>query len=289
MTALLLLAALASAQEVSPEPQAVESADATDGVHIWAQQRVAVAGWPQGAMSDTRVQVRAPMHRSKSVLFQDTYAGAGMRAAVTPAFTAVGPRLSIAPLDIFDLDVQASYIRYYGGKGIGLIAFPETAHKLESDREGRASTKGDALQVTAAPTLKLKLGPIIAFDSWTFGYTSIAPGQAHDEEMVYEPYSDLVVEWNDITIEQQGAVIYEIVPDEGAAFFWAGVTARDRLAVRSQDRSTTAGLVLRGRPAKGKAMPTITGQALMYLNDADRVGMAPSLALLADWKLAKAL
>ncbi|TNE90438.1 MAG: hypothetical protein EP330_08055 [Deltaproteobacteria bacterium] len=284
----LLLCSFAFAQDVSSTEE-IAPADPTDGTHLWARQAVAVAGWPAGAISDTRVQVRAPMYRSDSIVFQDTYMGAGARIAATPAFSEVGPRLSIAPIDVFDMDLQASYIRYYGGTGIGLLPMTATEGKLESERADIASVKGDAIRLSAIPTFKIKVGPIIAFDSWTISYTQIAPEKEHTKDLVYEPFNDLVTQWTDITLEQQGAVIYEVIPDEGGVFFWAGATARDRLAVGSKDRSTTAGLVLRARPAKGKGVPTLTGQALMYLNDADRVGHVPSLALLADWQLRKSL
>lgn len=263
--------------------------DPTDGAHLWTRQAVGASGWPAGAITDTRVQYRAPLHRSKSIVFQDTFAGVGARVAATPVFVAVGPRISLAPIDVFDLDLQASYLGYYGGRGIGLLPMDATEGKLESEREDLASVKGGALQVTAAPTVKLKLGPVIAFDAWTFGWTSLLPGQEPTTAFAYEPFTDLVVAWEEITVEQQAAVLFELVPDEGGAFLWVGGSARDRLALESKDRSTTAGLVIRGRPAKGKAVPNLVGQGLFYLNDADRgfgdgKEPVPSLALLAEWK-----
>lgn len=283
---LFLLALVSSSQEPTPT---TPPTDPTDGTHLWTRQAVGASGWPAGAISDTRVQLRAPLHRSESIVFQDTFVGAGARVAATPVFVAVGPRVSVAPIDIFDLDLQASYVTYYGGRGIGLLPMEATEGKLETERADLPAVTGGAWQLSAAPTLKLKLGPIIAFDAWTFGWTRLLPGQPHPSTFVYEPFTDLVVAWEEVTVEQQGAVIAEVVPDEGGAFLWVGATARDRLALTSKDRSTAVGLVIRGRPARGRAVPNLVGQALFYVNDADR-GLGegkvpvPNLALLAEWK-----
>lgn len=58
---------------------------AADEPGLWLRQAVGFGGWPSGAVSDTRLQYRAPLHRSESIVFRDTYAGVGGRLAVTPA------------------------------------------------------------------------------------------------------------------------------------------------------------------------------------------------------------
>jgi hypothetical protein len=261
-----------------------------DVPHVWFREAVGVAGFPSGALSDSRVQYRAPLHRSESAVFQQTFAGVGARVAASPAFTAVGPRITLAPIDVLDVDLQASWIGYYGTDGIGLLPFESTDGKLGDARSARGdeSITGGAFQLSAAPTLKAKVGPIIAFDAWNFSWTRIAPQHASDAAFVYEPFSDLVVAWTDVTVEQQGAVVLEVVPDEGDRFFWVGATVRDRRALVSKDGSTAAGFMLRGRP-NGGAWPTFVEQTLFYVRDADRVGTAPSVALLAEWKLNREL
>jgi hypothetical protein len=264
-------------------------AETPDTAHLWARQAVAVALFPQGAISDTRVQYRVPLHRSESELFQDTFAGVGARVAATPAFTAVGPRITLAPIAVLDLDLQASWIGYYG-QGTGLLPFSVTEGKLDGERGDRAaeSVTGGAFQLSAAPTLKGKLGPVIAFYATQLAYTTLTPGQEAAEPFVYEPFTDLVVAWKDVTFDQQGAVVLEVVPDVDGPFLWVGATARDRQAFESGDRSTAAGFLVRGRPGRG-AWPTLLNQTLFYVQDADRVGLAPSVALLAEWKFTQVL
>jgi hypothetical protein len=264
-------------------------AETPDVAHIWARQAVAAALFPQGLISDTRVQYRIPLHRSESDLFQDTVAGFGARVAATPAFTAVGPRITMSPIAVFDLDLQASWIAYYG-VGTGLLRFSETEGKLDRERSARAddSVTGGAFQLSAAPTLKGKVGPVIAFYATQLAYTTITPGQEPAAPLTYEPFTDLVVEWQDVTFDHQGAVVLEVIPDDDGPFLWVGGTVRDRMALGSGDRSTAAGFLIRGRPGKGP-WPTLLNQTLFYLQDADRVGSAPSVALLAEWKLAQSL
>jgi hypothetical protein len=262
-------------------------AHAADEPVWWTNQRVAVAGYPSGLISDTRFQYRVPLHRSESIVFQDTYAGFGARVAATPAFTEVGPRLSLAPIDIFDIDLQASWVQYYGKGGIGLLPFEVPEGKLESQRKdrGEESVTSGAFSLTAAPTLKAKVGPVILLDGWTFSYVSVDPGGEHDAPFVYEPYRDLVIGWNDVTVEHQAALLYEALPGGEEPMLRVGATVRDRFAVESKDRSTTAGVIAMVRPGTKAAVPTLVGQALLYVKDADRVGAAPSLALLASWTL----
>src|SRR5699024_6119020 len=117
---------------------------------------------------------------------------------------------------------------------------------------------------------------------WTFAWTTISPGREPASPLVYEPFSDLVVGWRELTIEQQAGLVVEAVPDEGRAFLWVGATLRDRRALTSGDGSTAAGVLVRGSPGGG-AWPTLVQQTLFYVRDADRVGRAPSVALLAEW------
>ncbi|MCB9683413.1 MAG: hypothetical protein H6735_00065, partial [Alphaproteobacteria bacterium] len=133
----------------------------------WVREAVGVGGWPSGAVNDLRVQWRAPLYRSESIVFRDTYAGAGARLAVTPAYVDVGPRVSLAPIDVFDLDLQASFVGYWRTR-FGPMPFSELRGTLEADRGARDDAiRTWAVVLTAAPTLKVALGPIVAFDAWS--------------------------------------------------------------------------------------------------------------------------
>ena len=102
---------------------------AMDAPSWWLRQSVGGGLFPEGALLDTRGQYRVPLHRSASRVFKDTYAGAGLRVAFSPINAEVGPRLSISPIDVFDLEVQASYLGYYSWGGRGLLPFDAPSGK----------------------------------------------------------------------------------------------------------------------------------------------------------------
>ncbi len=259
---------------------------AADEPGLWTKQAVGTAGFPTGLMSETKMQYRAPGPRSDSIVFQDTYLGAGGAVAVSPAFLQAGPTISIAPIDVFDLDLSASWIGYFNN-GLGLMPFDETSGKLDGQRSERASNGegvgANALALTASPTLKLKLGPIVAFDSWNVSYLNFDQPEGVDAAYTYEPKRDLLLAWEDVAFEHQAAVIYTILPGDDGPKLWVGGTVRDRFAAVSPDRSTAAGAVVIVRPGTKPAVPQIVGQSLFYLNDADRVGRAPNLQAQVSW------
>jgi hypothetical protein len=223
---------------------------------IWTRQLVGVGGWPTGALSDTRVQLRTPGHRSDSVLFRDTYYGAGARVQVSPAFVDVGPRLSIAPIDVFDLDLQASWTGYAGPFAplpLDGITGKTEAERGERDDEHFALSK---VELSAAPTLKGKLGPLIVFDSTTVAWVHAMRPEDQTDERWYEPYRDLSLAWTDVTVENQGAVVGEILDGDERPKLWVGATGRHRRAVVSGDYQTHAGLLVVCKPGTGAAVPT---------------------------------
>lgn len=251
----------------------------------WARQSIGGSLFPEGAVSDTRVQLRVPLHRSSSRLFQTTYAGAGARLAVTPVHAELGPRLSIAPVDLFELEVQAAALGYVSWGGRGLLPFGEVDHKLSTDRRARADEQfsGTGLLASATPTVKLKLGPIVMFDSCTLTVLHVDNPAGLDAPWVYEPSRDLIVAWDDVLYENQAGVLAELLPGGAQPLLRVGATVRDRGAVGSGDRSLTVGGLVSFKATAAPAVPTLNLLALAYVIDADRVGTEPNLQLAATW------
>jgi len=259
------------------------------GPWIFLREQVAVAGWPGGLISDTRFQLRAPMYRSDSIVFQDTYAGVGAKLAVTPAFVEVGPRLSLAPIDVFDVDVQVSWIGYWPSSS-GLLPYGDPGESTRDlDREDRfqdpalRAESSHAFMASAAPTIKLKIGPIIAFDAWTIAYYKIQQPEGIDSPYVYEAYWDRVIAWEDVVIEHQPALLGEILDGQGKPKLWVGATMRDRMTAVSKDRSIAVGGLIMFKPSVKEGWPTFVAQVLPYVKDPDRVGGPPSMALALVW------
>lgn len=270
MTALLLLAGFAAADP-----------------YLWTRAQVGAGGFPLGLIGDVRTQVRAPLWAaSDSFLLEDSYAGAGLRVAASPAFVTGGPRLSLAPAAFFDLDLQASAHQYFDN-GLGFLPFEETAHKLESERDARKdeSFGGTAWSASASPTLKAKVGPIVAFDSVLIEAWHVERPTGVAAPYVYEPLRDLVIGWDDVVIEHQPAVLWALWPgDEDRRVLWIGATMRDRIALQSGDRSLTVGSMVRLRPGgTSAAIPNVVLFVLPYVIDADRVGGAPNIQGALVW------
>lgn len=261
------------------------SAFALDAPSWWLRQSVGGSLFPEGAQVDTRAQYRVPLHRSESRLFHDTYAGAGLRVVFTPVNAEVGPRLSISPIDVFDLEVQASYLGYYSWGGRGLLPFDETSGKGTDERKAREDEgfSGSGLVLSATPTLKAKVGPIVIFDACSFSMLHLENPDGLAAPYVYEPNRDLVVAWDDVLVENQGGLLYEVLPGGTKPLFRVGATVRDRMALESGDRSLTVGGIVSFKPGITPAVPTINVLALAYVIDNDRVGTVPNLQAAATW------
>ena len=210
-------------------------------VHVW--QRGAVAGWPAGLMGETRIQPRVALHRADSMIFKETYAGAGARLRITPAFVDVGPRLSFAPFDFFAVNAQGSFL-YYWPSSSGLLPYDDIGESTRDlDREDRwkdpaTAPRGSwAFALTLDPTLKLKFGPVIAFSAWTFSWYWIHQPDEIDSPLVYEAFTNRLVEWNDLVIEHQAALIVELLDGVEKPLFWVGATYRQRWVIGSKDAS----------------------------------------------------
>ena len=263
------------------------------GPSLHVSQLVAGAAFPLGLLFDTRLEARAPLHRSDSIVFQDTYAAVGGRAVVTPAFASVGPRLTLAPIDLFDVVVMANATMVWPSSA-GLIPYESIGDSTrDSDREllfedpapGREVLPGGGFDVRVQPTLKLKVGPIIAFSSWDFSWIWLRQPDGIDTPYAYEPFRDRIVEWDDLVIEHQSAVVGEILPGEGGPLLWVGATYHDIWAIGSRDRSIQIGPLVVFKPSYKRGWPRILLQVKPYVMDTDRVGGGPRIALALAWNV----
>jgi hypothetical protein len=270
----------------------VGGALAADGPVLWSETAIGASLFPSGAQISERVQPRVPLYRSDSIVFQDTYAGAGAGLAVTPAYVEVGPRFSLAPIDVFDVDVQGSWQQYFPGENAPL-PYDALASKLESAQSARSdeTVATHAFTLAVSPTFKLKFGPIVVADAWTVKFWHLTQPGDVTAPLVYEPSSSLILEWDDVAFEHQPVLLYTLLPGDDAAMFWLGATFRDRWAVASGDRSTVLGGLVLWRPAPPEktAVPSIVVLVLPYLRDQDRVGGLPNVQMQVSWTLEPSL
>lgn len=256
--------------------------------YLWTYAQAGGGGWPSGVIGDVRMQARAPLYRSDSMLLADTYVGAGARVAVTPAFIQGGPRLSIAPAAFFDMDVDAEVHRYFPGP-FGALGFDAPAHKLESERGDRKDETfpATAWTLSAAPTLKLQVGPVVAVDALVVEAWHVDQPADQTSPYVYEALRDLVIAWDDVVIENEPILLLTAWKgDDHHRLLWVGATLRDRMVLVAGDRSMVVGPMALFRPGSpSNAVPMFALQVLPYVIDADRVGGVPNIQAAAWWTL----
>ena len=276
-----------------PEASVAEAAqpDEPVGPWLWIKPSVAVQYAPLGLIGDLRVQARAPLHRSDSIVFQNTYAGVGGRLAITPAFVDVGPRFSFAPLDIFDVDVQLGYVAVWPSSS-GLLPFHALEGTLDSQRKQIADTAvgGHALYASVIPTFKLKLGPVIAFTQADFSFIHVFQPETVASPYVYEAYRNTLIAWDDVVLTSQTGLLGEILDGEATAVqLRAGALLRHRQAFVSGHVSTALGGVVTLRPGRKEGWPTVLLAVLGYLREADRALGAPNIQLRLSWDFERPL
>jgi hypothetical protein len=261
------------------------TASAADSPGLLIKEGLGASFYPTGVISNTTVYAQTPLTRNDSMVFQDTSAGAGVRFAASPAFVEVGPSISIAPIDVFDIGFEATAVQYI--KAFGPLPYTSTTDKKESQRNARSdeSFAPNGWSVTATPTVKIKVGPIIAFDAWTITKLHINQPDGVDSPYVYEPLRDMVVAWDDIYLEHQAAVLYEASVEP---MLWTGVTYRAKNMLESGDKHKGVGPMIVFDPSDAPAVPTIVGLALFHLDDPDRdVASAPYMGVMARWSIDK--
>lgn len=287
LLALLLACLLAPAPSWGSAPEPAGSPD-RPAPWLWFREQFALGGWPSLVQSETRLQGRAALHRADSAIFRATYAGAGGVLAVSPAFVRVGPRLSIQPVDFFELEVQGDWALVFPMSS-GLLPYDVTSGKLNSQRDERKdeAVLGQMWSVTVSPTLKLKAGPVIVLANVQFIWAWVIDPDPERSAYVYDAARDLAIERRETMVQGQYALLGEILPGGDRPLLRAGAVARHRVAFGSGDRSLVVGGMVMVKPSPRPAWPTLILQVLPYVIDADRVGSVPQVVLAGQWEVSR--
>jgi len=290
-----LLAGDATAQEPAAEEPDPELATVVPGPWLWNRNSVALAYGPLGLLGTSRLQIRGPMGRSSSIVFQDTYAGAGMAMAISPAFIEVGPRFSLAPIDVFDIDVQLSYI-YTWRSSAGLLPYTGLTGTLDNARTAIKTTAvaGSKFTASISPTVKFKAGPVIGLWNLEWAFIHHIKPDGVTSPYVYEALRDLVIAWDDLVVTNIAAILVEIFDGTGpnggpGPKFRVGPIMRDKQSLVSRDISTALGGAITLRPGPKPGWPDILVAVMGYLRDNDRQFKAPNIQVQLAWVLEKDL
>lgn len=257
-------------------------AEAADVPSLWLRGFGAIAFQPTGVIVDGAAELRAPVLRYGGAVFNDTFVGGGLRVALSPVHVDLALRASFQPIDILPITVEAVRSTYWESPW-GLVPADTVSNQLSPDRKPLYTADrdfaGGAWSLSVAPTLQLKVGPIVGFTSPTFTWISLRPEQA-PEPWVFEPYRGLVMAYDDRLLEHTSAILWEAADGEDRSLFRVGPVFRGKAAHATGDRSLTLGGVAQWRPGSAPTAPSLLLLAAEYVLDDDFAGPIPFVALL---------
>ena len=255
---------------------------------FYAEPTVALGWWPGILAAFSPCQVRFALHRSDAIGFQDTYAGIGGWARVSPSLVEFGGRFDIAPIDVFDLAVWVRYSHSFATFA-GRLPYDTFGNKTFKQRGSRTDAiEGDAFEVVLEPTLKLKVGPFIALYRASIQISRLFLAETPTTRWVYDAARDLAVPPPGFgLIENQVVLAGDLLEHRGAkVVLRMGAMARHRrVFVEDGDRMLNVGFIGMFKPGPRPAAPTIILQVLAYVIDHDRVLAPPQIILGAQWSI----
>ncbi len=262
---------------------------------LWVYGAIGGGAFNLGLMGKARVQIRGAMLRNDSVLFQTTYAGAGLEVGITPAFVQFGPRFSIAPIEIFDFDAHFSWMHIWKSSS-GMLPFEGLTGTLEKDREAieHLAIPGHRFEASLSPTLKLKVGPVIGLWNSEWAFIHHIKSDAQTSTYVYEPLRDLVINWDEMIVTNLAAILIEVADGTGpkggpGPVLRFGPVMRDKQTLVSRDMATVLGGAVSLKPGPKRGWPDVFVAVMGYVRDNDRFLKAPQIQLQISWKLEKSL
>ena len=278
MTALLGWLAAANA-EVPPERE-------PSGPSLWTRASWAACVNPTGVLAEGTAELRAPILRFGGVAFNDTFVGAGARVAVSPAHADLAARISLQPIDLLPITVEAVHTTYWESPW-GLVPVDRVERQRTPDRrplyQADRDFYGTADALIVSPTLQARAGPIVAFTNPVFTWIRVRPEQA-PEPWVYEPFRGMVMAYDDRLLEHTSAVLWEPRDGEDGALFRVGPAFRGKSSAVTGDATLTLGGVMQWRPGRETTAPTILVLATPYLRDPDYAGALPFVAALLTFE-----
>jgi hypothetical protein len=281
--ALLLALTVAWAQD-----DAVEETAATDQPHLYVREMVAVAGRPGGAITDAVVEGRTPVLRFGDPISNMTFVGAGARLAVSPAHIDMALRSTIQLIDILPITVELVHTRYFDGPfaPIGYEEFRSTEAK-ERDllyAAGFGFATGGFTAIVN-PTFQIKLGQLVAISSWTVSWVVVKQPDGVATPMLFDPYRNLLIGWNDRLLEHTSAALWEPLDGQGQALLRLGAALRGQGSKVTSDNTLTLGPLGMWKPGVKPGVPTFMLLVAAYLRDPDFTGPVPYTAFVMTWEM----
>jgi hypothetical protein len=211
---------------------------------------------------------------SRSPLLADAHVSAGLSHVITPSYTRLGAWVELAPLSIFEIRAGAEPAVYFGTFG-SLMSFGSYADSF--DDSTRDARKGEARWGTGSrfylsPTLKMKLGPLVAASSADLEWwRSSAAGPLY-----YEPARDTLLKvGGDRVLNSSSVLLRQHDLGEKGKLSYGLAHSLTYVFDAPANRSQRIGVVVVRRFASrrfGLHAPRIGGQVSYYLSDPSRKG-----------------
>ena len=123
---------------------------------------------PLGFLADSRVLYRVPLSQDTGILFRSTKIEAGIINEWSPADEMFGIGWNIEPLAIFNVWIKAGLYENYRLFGFGYRRLDGKNGRYHDSIVGDIPQENRAgSRITVAPSLKLKVGPVIIADNLT--------------------------------------------------------------------------------------------------------------------------
>jgi hypothetical protein len=209
------------------------------------------------------------LSRSSSPLVKDAHLSLGLTNTFSPAYDRVGAWVEVSPLSIVDLRVGFEPTLYFGLFN-SLQDFPSYGSPF--DERTRKDTNdgsylGFARRVYVAPTVKMKVGPVIAFSGAEIEWWKAEGDGPH----FYEPARDTLLESRgDRVFRTSSGLLFELRGGEGRKFLlgpWHQLTDVEGARANRVQRVGLLGVYELGGRRLGLRRPTLIGQLAYYVDD----------------------
>ena len=260
---ILMLSLSAAAEEAAPRgPKRVLDESLGFSVNKLGLQHVLDLRWIR------------PLTASRNPLLADAHVSAGLSHVITPSYTRLGAWVEVAPLSIFEIRAGAEPGVYFGTFG-SLMSFGSYADPFDDNaRDARKAEArwGTGTRLYLSPTLKMKLGPLVAASSADLEWWR----SNADGPLYYEPARDTLLKvGGDRVLNTSSALLRQHdLGDKGKLSYGLGhylTYVFDAPANRSQRIGV---IVVRqfGPRRFGLHAPRIGSQVSYYLSDPSRKG-----------------
>ncbi len=175
----------------------------------WYLDQNLQGGYPGGVQSGTQLYYRIPLSERSGILWKPTKIDLGLSNELAPAFDFFGAFVDIEPIAFFDLALSAQAQDYFKALGYGFHDMAGYQSAFDSSTlDGLSSKNTSGCLLSASPTLKLALGPVVAADTLNIYYFLVDGGEGY----FYEAVANCILAKNGVELSNQAYLLFTLGP-----------------------------------------------------------------------------